>query len=221
MNEQNERDKKKKVRMNSEKRFYLFTAIGCALAMIAIVVIAVAVSGGGDVQNVGGINSSNHSNVQNGTSDNHQGNIDDEEPVGKPEGMIMPVDAADVLNEYGFYHNTTIGTYYHHVGMDFAAEVGAQVLAVDEGVVESISRDDLLEGTQIVVAHENGVKSVYRFVEEAQTLKVGDRVEQGEVIATVAEANGNEYKDGAHLHFEMLVDGENVDPSTYLTLEEK
>ena len=51
--------------------------------------------------------------------------------------------------------------------------------------------------------------------------KVGDRVERGEVIATVAEANGNEYKDGAHLHFEMLVDGENVDPSTYLTLEEK
>jgi len=102
-----------------------------------------------------------------------------------------------------------------------AIEYFNHVLAVDEGVVESISRDDLLEGTQIVVAHENGVKSVYRFVEEAQTLKVGDRVERGEVIATVAEANGNEYKDGAHLHFEMIVDGENVDPSTYLTLEEK
>ena len=220
MNEQNERDKKKKVRMNSEKRFYLFTAIGCALAMIAIVVIAVAVSGGGDVQNVGGVNS-NQSSVQENSSGNHQGDIGGDEPVVKPEGMVMPVESTSVLNEYGFYHNTTLGTYYHHVGMDFAAEVGAQVLAVDDGVVESISRDDLLEGTQIVVAHENGVKSVYRFVEESQTLKVGDRVERGEVIATVAEANGNEYKDGAHLHFEMLVDGENVDPSTYLTLEEK
>ena len=41
------------------------------------------------------------------------------------------------------------------------------------------------------------------------------------VIATVAEANGNEYKDGAHLHFEITKDGTVVDPATYLTLEEK
>ena len=61
----------------------------------------------------------------------------------------------------------------------------------------------------------------YRFVTEVEGLKVGDTVEKGEVIATVAEATGDEYKDGAHLHFEMLVDGENVDPSTYLTMEEK
>ena len=221
MNEQNEKDKKKKVRLNSEKRFYLFTAIGCALAMVAIVVIAVAVSGGNEVQNVGGVNSSYGSAVENSSTGNNQGDIGGEEPVVKPEGMIMPVESVSVLNEYGFYHNTTLGSYYHHVGMDFAAEAGTNVLAVDEGVVESISRDDLLEGTQIVVAHENGVKSVYRFVDEAESLKVGDRVERGEVIATVAQANGNEYKDGAHLHFEMLVDGENVDPSTYLTMEEK
>ena len=41
------------------------------------------------------------------------------------------------------------------------------------------------------------------------------------MIATVAEANGDEYKDGAHLHFEILKNNKNVDPATYLTLEEK
>ena len=41
------------------------------------------------------------------------------------------------------------------------------------------------------------------------------------VIATVAEANGKEYKDGAHLHFEIFENGKNVDPAKYLTLEEK
>ena len=41
------------------------------------------------------------------------------------------------------------------------------------------------------------------------------------VIATVAEANGEEYKDGAHLHFELLKNGVNIDPATQLTLEEK
>ena len=41
------------------------------------------------------------------------------------------------------------------------------------------------------------------------------------MYATVAEANGNEYKAGAHLHFEVLENGEKVDPAKHLTLEEK
>ena len=52
-------------------------------------------------------------------------------------------------------------------------------------------------------------------------MKVGDSVEKGQVIATVAEPTGNEYKDGAHLHFEITANGVQVDPTTYLTLEEK
>ena len=43
----------------------------------------------------------------------------------------------------------------------------------------------------------------------------------GDVIATVAEATGEEYKDGAHLHFEILKNGTSVVPTGYLTLEEK
>ena len=105
--------------------------------------------------------------------------------------------------------------------MDFSAEEGAQVFAVEDGVVESIFKDDLLSGTEIVVAHADGVKSVYRFVVEAENLTVGAEVKKGDVIATVAAATGDEYKDGAHLHFEILKNGTSVDPTGYLTLEEK
>ena len=42
-----------------------------------------------------------------------------------------------------------------------------------------------------------------------------------EVVPLLVTHNGNEYKDGAHLHFEIAVDGKNVDPAVYLTLEEK
>ena len=92
---------------------------------------------------------------------------------------------------------------------------------MDDGEVESIYKDDLLSGTEIVVKHSDGLKTLYRFVTEVNGLKVGDKVEKGEVIATVAEAAGDEYKDGAHLHFEVLKNGQNVDPAEYLTLEEK
>ena len=44
MKEQNNENKKK--RMNGEKKFYLFTAIGCAAVLVAIIAVALAVSGG-------------------------------------------------------------------------------------------------------------------------------------------------------------------------------
>ena len=133
----------------------------------------------------------------------------------------MPVSTVSVVNDYGFYHNTTLNNYYEHRGVDFSAAVGAEVYAVNDGVVESIYRDDILTGTEITVDHGDGVKSVYRFVTVADGLIVGTEVKRGDVIATVAEATGEEYKDGAHLHFEILKDSKQVDPATYLTFEEK
>ena len=111
--------------------------------------------------------------------------------------------------------------YHEHVGVDFAASEGAQVFAVDDGVVESIDKEDVLLGTQITVKHANGIKSIYRFVTEKDGLTVGDMVKKGDVIASVAEANGDEYKDGTHLHFSMEQNGKVVDPTKFLTLEEK
>ncbi len=145
----------------------------------------------------------------------------DEEVVVKPERMIMPLETVVIIHDYGFYHNQTLNCYYEHTGLDFSAEVGTQVMAVKAGTIESIYKDDLLLGTEIVIDHGDGLKSVYRFVNEAEGLSVGDSVEKGEVIATVAEANGNEYKDGPHLHFEIMENGRIVDPATYLTLEDK
>ena len=219
-NEKKKSDKKK----NSEKKFYLFTAIGCAVALLAIIIVAVAVSGSDNVEGKKPSNNSQSSSapVQDPNSSPDDGKDNGDEPViSVPEGMVMPIAAASIGNDYGFYHNTTLNNYYVHTGVDFMAEVGAQVFAVEDGVVESIYKDDLLLGTEIVVAHEDGVKSVYRFVTETEGLKVGDSVKKGDVIATVAEPTGNEYKDGAHLHFEITKQGASVDPTEYLTLEEK
>lgn len=239
VNERNEKaktEKKKKSRANAEKRFYLITAISCAVVLVAIVVIAAVVSNSTSSQQGMTNPHSSHSaplDSSDGPSDDSSddsslddGNSSDDGGSNKPVGgetgnMVMPVATVTVGNDYGFYHNQTLNTYYEHKGVDFMTEVGAEVFAVEDGVVESIYKDDLLLGTEIVVAHENGVKTTYRFVTEKEGLKVGDTVEKGDVIATVAEPTGNEYKDGAHLHFEITVNGKQVDPTTYLTLEEK
>lgn len=219
MKEQNENEKKKP-RMKREKKFYLFTAIACAAALIAIIVVAIAVTGERRTENEALRPPVTSEDA--GTSEPEGNKPEDEKPVGGlPDGMICPVGAANVSNDFGFYHNQTLNSYYAHSGMDFAATAGADVFAVEDGVVESIYKDDLLSGTEITVSHADGLKSVYRFVTEAEGLKVGSQVKKGDVIATVAEATGNEYKDGAHLHFEILKDGKSVDPALHLTLDEK
>lgn len=225
MKEHNDNENKKR-RMGGEKKFYLFTALGCAAVLMAIIVVAIAVTNNKGLEDEGMRNPSHSSSSSVLDEESGDGNSTEEESSHKPvdseqEDMILPVASGTLLHDYGFYHNQTLNTYYGHEGLDFAAEVGAEVLAAADGVVESIYKDDLLLGTEIVVAHADGLKTVYRFVEEMEGLNVGDEVEQGEVIATVAEPTGNEYKDGAHLHFEVLENGVNVDPTDHLTLEEK
>ncbi len=219
--ETQEQNKKSiKARLKKEQKFYLFTAIGCAAALIAIIVIAVVATNAGKVEtpsiDTPAVNSSPSPTIKEDEKPN-----EDKPVVVVPEGMTLPIEATAVSNDFGFYHNQTLNTYYEHKGVDFVASAGSEVMAVQSGTVESIYKDDILLGTEIVVNHGDGLKTVYRFVTEKEGLKVGDKVERGEVIATVAEPTGNEYKDGAHLHFEVLENGVQVDPTLHLTLEEK
>ena len=134
---------------------------------------------------------------------------------------ISPVENVVILAEYGFYHNETLNSYYEHEGLDFAAEVGTEVYAIFSGTVNNIYKDDILHGTEVIISCDNGYTLVYRFVEEVPGLEAGQTVTKGQVIATVAEASGNEYKSGSHLHFEIIVDGKTIDPATVLNIEEK
>ena len=222
MNEQN--GKEKKQGMSKEKKFYLATAIGCALTMVGIILLAVLLPS--KTVDDPTVNAPQNS-VQGVTGGKEEEtpvdkeNTDNEPVVNTPVGMMMPLETVAIVNDYGFYHNQTLNNYYEHKGVDFSAEVGTEVLAVQDGVVESIYRDDILTGTEITVDHGDGVKTVYRFVTANEDLTVGKAVKRGECIATVAEATGEEYKDGAHLHFEVRKSGATMDPAVYLTFEEK
>lgn len=225
MKKQNERENKSRFESAKDRRFYLYTVIGCAVILLSLIIVAIAISlGGGNDPSVnvgtsGGQQNSASAGDGNSSGGGSSGN---DKPVDGTQGENnLPVANVDLINDFGFYYNQTLNCYYEHVGMDFAAEAGTAVMAMQSGVVESIYRDDLLTGTEIVLDHGDGLKSVYRFVEVEEGLQVGDTVEAGEQIAVVAAATGNEYKEGAHLHFEIVKNDKNVDPATYLTLEEK
>ena len=222
--EKEEMNEKKKRIALKEKQGWLGLASACAVLVLAVVLLIAFA--GKEQPSIDAGNTNNSTPVVNGgnddTNEEVNGGVEDtQKPVEEDMGMGLPIQAASVSNEFGFFYNQTIDCYYHHAGVDFMAAEGTSVLAAEDGIVESIYSGDILKGTEIVIDHGEGLKSVYRFVTAADGLSVGDSVKQGDLIATVSEATGDEYKDGAHLHFEITENGKTVDPTSYLTIAEK
>lgn len=226
MNEQQPKPKNKKL-----LTYYLI--LGACILIIAAVAIAVTLSltlgkddmtiDGGNDPTIDGDDDDDTPDDDTPTGGDNDGDDDDDDAddTGTENTFLMPVTEVNAINSYGFYHNTTLDKYYLHTGIDFAGNAGDEVYATLGGTVESIVTDPILTGTTITIAHDNGLTTAYTFVDAAEGLEAGDRVERGDVIATVAEAMGQEYKDGAHLHFEVYLNGEAVDPETYLEISEK
>ena len=210
MKDQEQKPKNKKL-----LTYYLI--LGACILIIAAIAVAVTLSvtlGGDDM-----VLDDPDQTVDGDDDDNTDGDGDDDdvEDTAGDTTFLMPVDEVNAVNSYGFYHNTTLDKYYLHTGIDFAGDVGDEVYAALDGTVESITSDPVLMGTTITLSHENGLKTTYTFVDAAEGLAVGDTVEKGDVIATVAEAMGQEYKDGAHLHFEVILNGVRQNPMNYFS----
>lgn len=112
-------------------------------------------------------------------------------------------------------YSMTMADWRVHTGADFAGEEGQEVRAIADGTVESIETDPLW-GEIMVIDHGVGVKSRYCGV--SASVNVGDTVELFDVIGNLSEVPC-ESAQLAHLHFEMLVDGQPVDPVAAIALE--
>ncbi len=97
-----------------------------------------------------------------------------------------------------------------HMGVDVAAPLGTAVAAAD-GTVEEAYRDYLL-GNVVALSHEGGYRTVYASLQSAKMVEVGQQVKQGDVIGAVGNSADAESALGAHLHFEMLLDAEHMEP---------
>lgn len=145
-------------------------------------------------------------------NDDNQGN----KPTTTVNTFLAPISEVNVSNVYDFGKDVTLGHWHFHEGLDLAAAAGTDVVASLDGVVESIVYNDHLDGNSITVKHDNGLKTVYTYVEVADGLKTGAKVTRGQKIGTVAEPVGAEYKQEAHVHFEVIENGKKTDPEKFL-----
>ena len=111
------------------------------------------------------------------------------------------------------YHDNT---YLQNSGTDFISANTFDVVAVLDGSVTDVKEDETL-GKVVEIKHNNGYVSIYQSLSEV-SVKKGDIITQGQVIG---KSGTNELdKDiGNHLHFELYVNGQVVDPTLYLNKE--
>ncbi len=100
---------------------------------------------------------------------------------------------------------------YSHTGLDIAAPTGTDIKAAADG--EIICSEYMGSyGNLIIISHGNGVETYYGHCSQLYG-EVGEKVKAGDIIAAVG-STGN--STGPHLHFEIRVDDEQVDPQNYL-----
>jgi len=103
---------------------------------------------------------------------------------------------------------------YHHPGVDFAAPRGTAVTVTASGRVIAVNRTTLQAGygNFIDVDHGNGFVTRYAHLEEINVRR-WQNIVKGMVIGTVGSSGGSV---APHLHYEVIRDGDPVDPAHYL-----
>ena len=99
-----------------------------------------------------------------------------------------------------------------HTGLDIAAPMGTNIHAAASGTVVTSGWSDYGYGYHVVISHGNGVYTLYGHCSRLYAT-VGDVVNQGDTIAAVG-STGN--STGPHLHLEIRVNGQKLNPQYYL-----
>ena len=132
------------------------------------------------------------------------------------EGETVGVFANDTL-----VYNATLNQWATHEAYDVAAEAGTEVKCVYDGRVESITTS-VLRGTEVVVLHKNGMKTIYSLLGSDVKVSVGSEVKKGDVIGKIAETGTFERHKGPHLHLELWdAQGEKIDPVQFFESTDK
>jgi murein DD-endopeptidase MepM/ murein hydrolase activator NlpD len=134
----------------------------------------------------------------------------DSDTRAKPEDKVEEVKKTKLLWPT---RQRVITQYYgwKHTGVDLDGDYTDPIYASEDGVVETAGWNNGGYGLQIVINHENGMRTRYAHASK-MFVKVGDRVKRGQVIAMVGTTGRST---GTHLHYEVYVNNKRVNPLSY------
>jgi murein DD-endopeptidase MepM/ murein hydrolase activator NlpD len=123
---------------------------------------------------------------------------------------IMPV-TASITAGFGYRKNpfTSRGSEFHK-GVDFAASYGQAAVATGDGIV-IFAGWNAGYGRMVIISHGYGLTTLYAHNSKL-LVKQGDKVKKGQAIAKVGNTGRST---GTHLHYEVKLNGKNVNPANY------
>jgi len=135
------------------------------------------------------------------------------------KSMNSPL-AGSVIREFTLeklLYFEAIGEWRIHKGLDIKPKDTLMIESAFAGTVEKVNKSELT-GIEIIIDHGSNIKTLYNNLSSSK-VEVGDVVEKGQIIGNVGKCDSIESADGPHLHFEISVDGKNVNPLDYFPAE--
>jgi murein DD-endopeptidase MepM/ murein hydrolase activator NlpD len=125
--------------------------------------------------------------------------------------FIRPV-SGSITSSFGYRTDPVTGATAFHAGVDFGASCGTPIKAAGTGVVISAGFNSGGYGNMTLINHGAGLSTLYGH-QSSIIVSAGQSVSQGQVIGYVGSTGKST---GCHLHFEVRVNGNPVDPLGYL-----
>ena len=121
-----------------------------------------------------------------------------------------PVPNGIFRSGFGMRRHPILGYMKMHTGVDWAAPTGTPIIAAGNGTVIKAGWDTGGYGRQTLIQHANGYVTSYNHQSAiAKNVFPGAQVRQGQVIGRIGSSGETT---GPHLHYELIVNGNKVDP---------
>lgn len=163
----------------------------------------------------------NTSNTNNKTKINTtistNSNNSEKKETKKEISFQKPVEG-EIIREFAqnnLVYSNTLEEWITHNGIDIKADKTTVVKSAEAGVVKSIKNDPRY-GLTIVIQHDDVYQTIYSNLLTSEFVVEGEKVEKGQAIGTVGNSAVFEVADEPHLHFEILKNSIQIDPSNYL-----
>lgn len=129
--------------------------------------------------------------------------------------MIWPIPGyTQVTSQYGMRVHPITGAYKLHTGVDVSAPIGASFVAAANGIVTKATYNTAY-GNMVIIDHGGGVQTLYAHGSEI-VAQIGQTVSTGDEVLKVGSTG---YSTGPHAHFEIRVNGQTVNPLSFLLNE--
>ncbi len=132
-------------------------------------------------------------------------------PSIKPVRIDLLNKNLNALSGYGIRLHPVHKVDRMHTGIDFTAPYGTPIQATGNGVVIKAEHERVGYGNHVVIDHGYGYSSLYGHM-SSYAVKVGDVIHKGQTIGYVGNTGTST---GPHLHYEVRVKGNPVDPIIY------